>query len=473
MEELIERLKKETNNLNDIIYREKIIKNKKIVIIYNEPLISGNKVSEFIVKSLTEISDLTTKNVLKNINNNIYNFKIKTIKTYDEMCKFLHKGFTIILIEGEENILVLETKADIKRGINTPNTENSFRGALDSFIEDYQTNIGLIKKRIKTNDLWIKNLNIGKYTDTQIGLLYINGICKPELVDDVYNKLKDIKIDGIVSSGSIKNLIEKENKSPLPTTMSTERPDRVSSALLEGKICIVVDNDPYVLIIPTLLNDFFKNTEDYYSKGINATITRIIRFLAFFISLLTPAIYIALITYNQEMIPTEFLISFTMQRSGVPFPAFFEAFIMIISFEILRESDLRTPGFTGNSLSIVGALILGDAAVSAGIVSPIMIIVIAITAISSLPFNEYELISSLRWYRILFMFGASILGIIGVVITFLYFIINLSSIESYGKPYLMPYVPTNLIGLKDSIIKFSTKKSKQRPRYLSNNKKRG
>lgn len=471
MFEYIDKLKKETNYISDIIYRKKKIKNKNICIIYNEPLVSSNKVSDFIIKSLDNLDDVTSKNLLQNINNNIYNFKVVNITSYNDMCFYLHKGFTIILIEGEDKIIALETKADLKRSISTPHAENTIRGSKDSFVEDYQANIGLIKKRLKTNDLWIKNLNIGKYTNTQVGLLYINGICKQKLVDQIYQKLEKITIDGVVNIGTIKNLIEKENKSPFPTTLSTERPEKVAKALLDGKVCLTIDNDPYVLIMPAFLNDFTKNSEDYYSKSINATFNRIIRFLALIIALFTPAIYIALITYNQEMIPTQFLISFSIQRSSVPFPAFIEAFMMITAFDILREADLRTPSFTGSSLSIVGALILGDAAVSAGIVSPIMIIVIATTSIASLLFNEYEFINSLRWYRIIFMLGASFLGIIGFVAAFIYFIINLCCLNTYGLPYLLPYTPMNYKGLEDSIIKAKTNKIFDRPRYLFNRKR--
>ena len=214
----------------------------------------------------------------------------------------------------------------------------------------------------------------------------------------------------------LKNLIEKENKSLFPTIKMTERPDVVAKSLLEGKVVVIVDNSPYALLIPSVLNDFFRTIEDVYGKSLNVSFTRVIKFLSFWIALLTPAVYIALVTYNQEMIPTDLLVNFATQRDGVPFPAFFEAFIMMICFEILRESDLRTPSASGNALSIVGALILGDAAVNAGIVSPIMIIVIAITAISSLPFEEQEVINSLRWYRILFMIGGSLLGMVGVVV---------------------------------------------------------
>ena len=469
IDNIIARLKNETNNLQDIVYRMKKIRKKQICIIYNEPLTSSDKISDFILRSLNKIAEKKHKNLIDEIVNDINNFKVSRLSSYDDLCFYLHRGFTIILIDDESEFLALETKSDLGRSISTPDTENAVRGSKDAFVEEYQKNIGLIKKRIKSNDLWIDNLNIGKYTKTSVGIIYINGIVKKDLVDKVTSSLNKINIDGIIDSSSIKNLLAKENKMAFPTIITTERPDLVTKELLEGKVVIVVDNSPFVILVPSVLNDFFKTSEDSYGKSINVTFTRIIKVMAFWISLLTPAIYISLITYNQEMVPTQLLTSFAMQREGVPFPAFFEAFIMMSAFEMLRESDLRVPSFTGSSLSIVGALILGDAAVNAGIVSPIMIIVISLTAISSLPFNEAELINAIRIYRLLFMIGASFMGIVGVVIAFILFITHLASSESFGKPYLLPYAPTDIAGIKDSIFKSSLQSKKERSSYLSNN----
>lgn len=466
---IINRLKKDTNNIGDIVYRKKKINKNEICIIFNEPLASSDKISEFIFKSLNYISKEKNKNIVELLINNIDNFKVKKINTYEDLCFYLHRGFTIILINGEMDALALETKADISRSISTPDTENALRGSKDAFVEEYQKNIALIKKRIRNNNLWIKNVTVGKYTGTNVGVVYLNGVVKEELLNELLAVLNKIDIYGVVGSEVLKNLIDSENKSVFPTIISTERPDIVCESILEGKIAIVVDNSPYVLIVPAVLNDFFKTTEDNYGKSKNVSFTRFIKTIAFFLSLMVPAIYIALITYNQEMIPTELLSSFSAQRQGVPFPAFAESLMMLISFEILRESDLRVPGFTGSSLSIVGALILGDAAVSAGIVSPIMIIIIALTAISALPFSEPELTNGIRWYRLLFMIGASLLGIVGVVVVFIYFIIELSSLNSYGKPYLIPYAPTFFEDLKNSIIKFPLKKLSKRSNYLSKN----
>lgn len=464
MNKIIKLLKKDTNNLENIIYRKKYIGLTKIFIIYNETLVSSDKVSDFIIRSLDNITPFF---VYHKIINNIDNFKYKVLRNYNEIDFYLNSGFTILLIG--KHYIALETKKDITRSITSPNTENVIRGPSDAFTENIEINIGLIKRRIKSNNLWIKNYNIGLYTKTNISLIYINTIVKEELINMIDDRLNKINIDGILSSGIIKNLIEKENKSIFPIIMSTERPYMTCKYLLNGNAVILVDNDPFALILPISLNDFFFSEEDEYSGSINTSFSRIIRYICFIISLVTPALYIAMTTYNQEIIPTPLLLSIAGQRENVPFSAFIETILMIFSFDILRESDLKMPNFANSSLSIVGALILGDAAVSAGIVSPIMIIVIAITSISSLAFSEPELINSLRWYRLIFMLGASFFGIYGIVLVGLYFLITIISTKSFTLPYLSPFAPINLSQLKDSIISYPIKKRKKRNNYLSNN----
>ena len=471
IENTIKMLKKDTNNSSDIIYRKKYINKKKIYLIYSEPIVSSDKISDYIVRSLDFIDHKYTKNInlIDTIKNDITNFKVTEIETYKDLCFYLHNAFTIILIEGSKKGLALETRGNIYRSIDKPNTDTTLRGPMDAFVENIQMNLGLIRRRIKSNNLWNKEIFIGRYTDTKTCVLYINGIANTNIINKINETLSKIDIDGIINSGTIKNLIEKENKSVFSTIITTERPDKVSKALLDGKIAILIDGCPFALILPATLNDYFKSPEDDFNKSINVSFTRIIRYISFVITLLTPGIYIATITYNQEMLPTEFLMNFASQRSSVPFPAFFEAILMALSFEILRESDLRMPSFSNSALSIVGALILGEAAVNAGIVSPIMIIVISVTAISGLLFTEPELINGIRWYRILFMIGASLMGIIGVTIVFIYFITKISSLKSFGKPYLLPFSPLNITGLKNSIIKLTTKRLNKREEYLSNN----
>lgn len=466
---IINKLKEETNNSSYIVYREKYINNIKIDIIYNEVLTDQDKISNFIYRSLDHIEKIyQEKELLYDvIKNNISNIKIKEINNYQDICKYLNNGFVILLIEDDYS-LALEVKKNLTRSIEKPMTETTIRGAMDSFTENIETNIGLIKRRLKTNKLWNEDMELGKYTKNKISILTIKGLTDSKIKDNIINKLNSLEIDGVTDTGTLKHLIENETKTIFPTSITTERPDKVASSLLRGKTVIIIDNCPFALIMPVDINDFFLSQDDKDSNYINNSLTRILRYLAFFITVLTPGIYIALTTFNQEMIPLELLTSFASQRSTVPFPAFFEALLMFISFEILRESDYRIPNVSNSALSIVGALILGEAAVNAGIVSPIMIIIVAITAISALVIVEPELSNAIKWYRILFMLGGTTIGIFGIFIVFIIFTTNLCSINSYGKSFTMPFTPINS-DIKNSIIKFPLLKRNKRNKYLTNN----
>ena len=466
---IINKLKEETNNSSYIVYREKYINNIKIDIIYNEVLTDQDKMSNFIYRSLDHIEKIyQEKELLYDvIKNNISNIKIKEINNYQDICKYLNNGFVILLIEDDYS-LALEVKKNLTRSIEKPMTETTIRGALDAFTENIETNVGLIKRRLKTNKLWNEDMELGKYTKNKISILTIKGLTDSKIKDNIINKLNSLEIDGVTDTGTLKHLIENETKTIFPTSITTERPDKVVSSLLRGKTVIIIDNCPFVLIMPVDINDFFLSQDDKDSNYINNSLTRILRYLAFFITVLTPGIYIALTTFNQEMIPLELLTSFASQRSTVPFPAFFEALLMFVSFEILRESDYRIPNVSNSALSIVGALILGEAAVNAGIVSPIMIIIVAITAISALVIVEPELSNAIKWYRILFMLGGTTIGIFGIFIVFIIFTTNLCSINSYGKSFTMPFTPINS-DIKNSIIKFPLLKRNKRNKYLTNN----
>lgn len=466
---IINKLKEETNNSSYIVYREKYINNIKIDIIYNEVLTDQDKMSNFIYRSLDHIEKIyQEKELLYDvIKNNISNIKIKEINNYQDICKYLNNGFVILLIEDDYS-LALEVKKNLTRSIEKPMTETTIRGAMDSFTENIETNIGLIKRRLKTNKLWNEDMELGKYTKNKISILTIKGLTDSKIKDNIINKLNSLEIDGVTDTGTLKHLIENETKTIFPTSITTERPDKVVSSLLRGKTVIIIDNCPFVLIMPVDINDFFLSQDDKDSNYINNSLIRILRYLAFSITVLTPGIYIALTTFNQEMIPLELLTSFASQRSTVPFPAFFEALLMFVSFEILRESDYRIPNVSNSALSIVGALILGEAAVNAGIVSPIMIIIVAITAISALVIVEPELSNAIKWYRILFMLGGTTIGIFGIFIVFIIFTTNLCSINSYGKSFTMPFTPINS-DIKNSIIKFPLLKRNKRNKYLTNN----
>lgn len=468
-DKIIKKLKKDTNNSSYIVYREKYIKNKKIDLIYSEVLTDADKMSDFIYRSLDKIEKkYDDKDLLYDvIKNNISNIKIKEVKNYNDICNYLNNGFLILLIEDDYS-MALEVKKNLSRSIDKPITETTVRGPMDAFTENIETNIGLIKRRIKSNKIWNYDMNLGRYTQNKISILTIDGLTNTSVKDKIIQKLGSIDIDNVTDAGILKHLIEKETKTVFPMIMTTERPDKVVSALLNGKTVIIIDNSPFALIMPVSLNDYFLSQDDKDAKALNGSLIRILRYIAFFITVMTPGIYIALTTFNQEMIPLELLTSFAAQRSTVPFPAFVEALLMFLAFEILRESDFRVPNISNSALSIVGALILGEAAVNAGIVSPIMIIVVAVTAISALIFTEPELSNAIKWYRILFMLGATILGIFGTFIVFILFTLSLVSINSFGYPYMMPYTPLTT-EVKNSIFKLPLRKRNKRNKYLTDN----
>ena len=473
---LIEKIKKKVGSSTDFIFREMTIQNKTITLIFNEVLTSSEDINQFILKYLANIIEKKVEiptSFYHYFLNSMPGHHIKEIKDLQEAIDALYNGYTVI-ITSEKEMLAIETRANLDRGINEANNEQSIQGPKDAFTENFNKNLGLVRKRIKSEHLWLQEYTIGKETKTKVGLLYMENIAEEETIQKVKEELLKINIDGIIDSGYIKELIQGEKPRFFPTILATERPDQVSMALLEGKIAILVDNSPYVLIIPCFFIDFFHTTDDYYQKPINISFIRIIRLFAFFIAIFIPGFYIAVTTHNQEALSLDLLINFSAQRAMVPFPALIEALLMSITFEILRESDTRMPSSMGTAVSILGGLVLGDAAVNAGIVSPIMIIVVAISAISGLLFSSIEMISALRWWRFILLILATLLGMYGIVLGGLLLIIHLTSLNSFGKPYLAPFAPFIKEEQKDALIKTENRGTRYRNPYLTKkNKIRG
>ena len=431
--------------------------NKKISYIFLESVSSDDKISDYLSKSLFT-------NYKK-----ILNSKIKEIKTFEDVYFYLNSGFTIIFINGKNKALAVETRETLDRGITEVSSEMGIKGPKDSFTENFNKNLGLIRKRIKDPNFKIKEYQVGRRSKTKVGIIYIEDIAYKENVNYIINKIKNIDIDAILDTGYIRDFLTKNQKTVFPTIINTERPDLVCASLLEGKISIIVDNTPFVLVMPGLLNNFIHASEDSYQKALNVSFTRLIRLLAMVATVFVPSFYVAVTTFNQEVIPDTLLISLAIQRSSVPFPTSVAVFILMLTFELLRESDIRLPEKMGTSISIVGALVLGDAAVSAGIVSPIVVIIVAISSVTGLLFSDTDLINALRYYKFLSLLLSSTMGLIGFTVSFLLMFINLCSIESMGVPYLTPFTPLNIDALKDSLIMLPRNKMKKRASYLTNN----
>lgn len=454
----LDKIKKDYVEVTDLVIKEFL----NTTIIYLETLANQDKINDYILKRISEckkISDI--KSVIPSPN-------VKDVLSYEEMCFYLESGFTILIFN--KTIIAIETKSDLNRSIDTPSTEATIYGPKDSLVENYQTNLGLIKRRIKSKNFKNVNINVGVYTKTITSVLYIDGVAKKDIVKTTIENLKNINIDGITDVGEIKPYLVDDKKNVFPGVKITERPDVIADALLKGKVVILMDTSPYALIVPTFLADFINPMSDKYTKSSSVNFIKILRLLCFFIAIFVPAFYVAVTTINQETIPTSLLINLQNQRMNVPFPAVMECVITLIICEILRESDIRFPSSYGSAISILGALILGEAAVSAGIVSPIMIIVASITFISSMIFTDTEIIDALRYWRFIALFIATIFGLYGVGLSIILLFINLCNYEVNGHSYLYPIAPFDKTYLKETLIKL---KNNRRSRILSNNRIKG
>ena len=461
--QLKEIIKLKYSNTPDLISKSYVLNKKNIDVFYLETVCSSDKVHDYVLKGI--VSAIIEKDKIHNIDNILGSANAKQLYTLEDIEFHLSNGYTIIIFD--EKIYAIETRADINRSIDRSSIEASIKGPQDAFVENYQINLGLIKKRIKDKNLKVMNMTVGKRTKTMIGILYIDGITNYSSVRFIQDKLKSCEIDGITDSSELAMIIDNENKTTFPTIIETERPDNVVSSLLEGKVAVIVDTTSNALIAPAFLSDFINPQTDRYTKSINVNFIKVLRVFCFFISMLAPALYIAISNYNQETIPTKLLINFSVQRENVPFPATIEVFLMLLVCEILRESDLRFPTIFGSAISILGALILGDASVSAGIVSPIIIIVVALTFISSLMFNDINLINSLRHYRFIFLLCASLLGLYGLLLAIIFFIINLVSINTLNTSYTIPIAPFDFEYLKKGLLSSSFLKDNKRSKNLA------
>jgi spore germination protein KA len=342
-------------------------------------------------------------------------------------------GDTVLLVEGIAGGLIIDSKGWEKRSISEPQSESVVRGPREGFTENLRTNTSMIRRKIRHGQLRLEQMTVGRKTQTGICLMYLSGVANPKIVDAVRYRIKQLDVDAILESGYIEEYIEDAPFSPFATIGYSEKPDVVAGRILEGRVAIVVDGTPFVLTAPFLFVESFQTAEDYYTRPLHASLTRILRFIAYMLTIFAPAIYVALNSFHQELIPTTLLFTIAQAREGTPFPVFVEALIMIFAFDILREAGVRLPRPVGQAISIVGALVMGDAAVSAGIVGAPMVITIAFTAVAGflVPIQN----ESASLLRVIMIIPAAFVGIYGVVLGFVGILIHLATLESFGMPY--------------------------------------
>ncbi|WP_068504952.1 spore germination protein [Paenibacillus kribbensis] len=374
----------------------------------------------------------------------------------DEMASLLNRmlsGGIIILLEGYTKGIWIDAAGWEDRNVSEPQSQSVVRGPMEGFTENLRTNTALIRKRIRDPRLWMETRQIGEVTHTNVAVMYVKGIADEAVIHELRERLNRIDIDGILEGGYIEEEIQDATFTPFPTIYNSERPDSVAASLLEGRIAILVDGTPFVLLIPALFVQFFQSPEDYYQRADISTLLRMLRYLACFIALLAPAFYIAMSTFHQEMIPTNLLISLAAQREGVPFPAFIEAMLMEVTYEILREAGVRIPKTVGQAVSIVGTLVIGQAAVEAGVVSAAMVIVVSITAIASYVIPENGLSIAVRMIRFALMVMAALFGFLGILMGLMALLLHLTSLRSFGVSYMSPFGPYVQSDMKDTLFR--------------------
>ncbi|MBU8880849.1 spore germination protein [Bacillus sp. FJAT-29790] len=456
-------------NSFDVMFRSFLIGEKfQGYLIYIDGLTDVQKMDEQVLTPLMKNKIETASELTNFLVNKTPVSSVQKMTSFSECVDSISNGNPILLCHGINLGFSFGLAKWEKRSIEEPAAESGIRGPREGFTETIGVNTSLIRRIIKSPALKMKTLHVGEYTKTKIFLSYIEGIADQTLIEEVENRIKRIKIDGILESNYIEEFIEDNTYSPFPQILSTERPDVVSANLLEGRVAILIDGTPFVLIAPTSLFSLFQSQEDYYGRYLISSVIRMLRFLFLTISLLLPSLYVAILTYHQEMVPTALLLSIASARESVPFPALVEAIMMELTFEALREAGVRLPKQIGSAVSIVGALVIGQAAVQAGLVSAPMVIVVAVTGIASFMIPRYAIGIGIRMLRFPIILLAGSLGLIGVMMGIIAIIIHLATLRSFGVPYLSPIAPLKIKELKDSFIRAPLWKMNTRPHFTGN-----
>lgn len=375
----------------------------------------------------------------------------------------LMSGNSLLFVDGHAEAAILSTQAFKERSIEQPQTEQVIQGAREAFIESIGTNVSLLRKRMRSPNLRIEHLRIGRETRTTVAYCYLDGITNRQLVQEVRRRVERVDTDTLYGAGYLEQFIEDSPYSPFPQIQNTERPDKAVAAMLEGRVILLVDGTPFVLIVPATFSQFYQTTEDYDTRFLMASMIRMIRLVSLVFALVFPSVYVSLISYNPEMIPTKFAVAVAGGRAGVPFPSIAEIFGLELVMEILREATIRLPQQIGGALSIVGVLVIGEAAVQAGFVSPITVVVVALTTIGSFATPAYNAAIAFRMLRFPLMILAGLFGLYGVTIGLILITNHMIALESFGVPYLSPILPGGGAGWKDTISRSPVWRMNNRP----------
>lgn len=472
------KVKEILSHSSDIVFREFFLQGKERIpclLAAVDGMVDKNQLDLFILKTLMvdlaghpEMAELTLKNAVdKTLQDILPGLEFRKISKMGEAIDAILSGDAVIFFGDTAEALVFGARGWSSRGVSEPVAETIVKGPREGFSETLRINTSLVRRKIKHPSLKIISTKLGNITNTDVAVVYIDKIASQDVVDEVFRRLGTINMDAMLENGYIEEFIEDNPYSPFPQIAFTERPDVLAAKLLEGKVGIIVDGTPIVLTVPAVFSQFLNVNEDYYQRAMVAVLARFVRYIGFFIALIAPSIYIAITNFHQEIIPTDLLMSISAARQGVPFPAIVEALGMMLILELLQEAGLRLPKPIGSTIGIVGAIVIGDAAVKASLVSPLMVIIIALTAITSYAIPTYDLSLAVRLIRFPFMILAGTLGFFGVSVGLYLLTIHLLRMRSFGVPYLSPFAPMRPRSLlQDTLVRLPWWALKNRPQLL-------
>jgi len=415
-----------------------------------------------------EVAQLTLSNVVDiTLQSLLPGLEIKKISKMGEAVEAILSGDSVIFFGNLTEAIDIGARGWEKRAVTEPSGESVVKGPHEGFTETLRINTSLLRRKIKHPSLRMISLKLGNLTNTDLVVTYIEKIASPDIVSEVLRRLGSIKMDGVLANEYIEEMIEDNPYSPFPQIDYTERPDVLAGKLLEGKVGIILDGTPIVLVVPAILTEFLNVNEDHYQRPMTVILLRFVRYLGAFVAVLAPSFYIAVTTFHQGIIPIDLLMSISVGRLGAPFPALLEALTMMVGLEILQEAGLRLPKPIGQTIGIVGVLIIGDATVKAGLVSPLMVIIIGLTAVASYTIPYYDLSLAVRLIRFPLMILAGILGLFGVAVGLYVILIHLISLRSFGVPYLSPFAPLRIRALlQDTFVRAPWWALKRRPQLI-------
>lgn len=478
LDDNVKKIKADFGEANDLLIREitlQDVNQTKAAVIGIDGLINATDAQQFVIHLLTVDLSIINDRLPKSsdaifdflLGSRISMFDANQGESVTDLYDHILNGHIIILIDGTKRFMMFDCKGWQSRGIGTPMTEKSLWGPKDSFVETIRYNTAMLRRRLRDPRLRFDAHTVGKITKTDVFVAHMEGLTNPEFVKLANERIKAIDIDTITNAYELITLIEDKHHTLLPRLIETERPDRVMKALSEGQVAIFVDGSPYAILGPFYFTSAFSAIDDYYNHPVLATLKRTMRYLAFFAVVLIPGFYIALSSFHQEMIPTPLLITIINQRSSNPFSTFVEILIVTILFEIIREASLRKPDAIGDSMTIVGSLIIGTTIVESGLISYVAVIIGSITTISSFLLSSSRINIAARLYKFIFMIIGATFGFYGITLTFIVLITHLASLTSFNQAYLAPMAPFNLSDQKDQLIKMPLWWMKKRPKIFS------